>query len=107
MTFTFVEPERCARCGSYKKDECDHTHENDYLFRHVVDKEIVEINAVGEHRWQVLKDCVGEEWLLYEYIGTKESVEYEINNMHMGGIEDIPHIDTPENAPEYVFSEQQ
>ena len=109
MTFTFVEPDRCKLCGSYENnDTCDHTHENTYMFRHVVDKsKIVEIRAVGEHRWQVLKDEVGEEWLLYEYIGTDKDVQYIVENMHMGEVKDIPNVDTPENAPDYVFSDEQ
>ena len=107
MTFTFTATAECDICGAYlsSSDEvCDHDGEDTdtYVFRRLGEgaSSIRTVEATPAWLWGALKAEVGDEWLLYAYLGSVQMVEtfkkYE-------SLDDMKHLQLACDASERVI----
>lgn len=104
--FTFSATAECDVCGKYlsSSDEvCDHDgQEVDVrVFRRMNEgrDSIVGVKTTPSRKWNELKEKVGEDWIAYQYLGTKDHVNGMLHSEMWGGIEDLPKLAMSLQAP--------
>jgi hypothetical protein len=75
------------------------------MFRHLVEDNIVSVEACPGFHWYALKDMVGEEWIAYGWLGPKSSVKSMVGLVSWETIDDLPNmsmsLDAPNGVQEY------
>ena len=107
--FTITATAECDYCGnllSSSDEECDAcmpANRKRQLFRrinaHSAEIETIVVDATFGHKWQKLADELGEDWIAYEYLGPKESVEHMLTSGMWNTLADIPRREMSANAP--------
>lgn len=110
--FTFSATAECDVCGDYlssSDEECDHNGQNVEVrvFRRLYEgrDSLVGVKTVNSRKWQELKDKIGDDWIAYQYLGTKEHVNTLLRNGSWDGISDLPKISMSTDAPKDINSE--
>ncbi len=109
--FTFTSTAECDLCGAYlssSDDECDHDGQpiETHVFRRLSEgrDSMVGVECAIRHKWHALEEKVGEDWIAYQWLGTRESVENMLSGTMWDDIEDLPmramSLDAPEDLSE-------
>lgn len=113
MTFSFSATARCGKCGEYlssSEEECDHdgAEVQQQMFRHIASDtdEVVAVEATIGYKWHALKRERGEDWIAYEWLGPRESVQNMVGTVTWDGIEDLPQRAMSLDAPAEVAEEE-
>jgi hypothetical protein len=107
--FSFTATAQCEKCGSYlssSNEKCDHdglTVEK-HVFRHISNgrDSITGVHSTAQHKWYALEEKLGEDWIEYEYIGPKQSVNRMLNSSTWDSVEDLPRQSMSLDAPRDV-----
>ena len=107
--FTFSSTAECDLCGAYlssSDEECDHDGKtvSKHIFRrlHEGRDSITGVECTYSQKWYKLEEKVGDDWIAYQYIGTKEQVNRWLTHGQWGGIGDLPMISMSTSAPSDV-----
>lgn len=107
--FTFSATTECEMCGkalSSSTDDCDHdgrpvaTH----VFRRMRGGRdtITGVESAPQYKWHKLSKKIGDDWIAYQYIGTRDNVDNMLDDSMFGDIEDLPMKEMALNAPDGV-----
>lgn len=107
--FSFTATARCDKCGTYlssSDEECDHDSEpvDKRLFRRIGEgrDSLVGVLTTPRWKWYRLKEKVGDDWIAYEYLGTKDHVNSMLDGVMWDSVEDLPKISMSIDAPKDV-----
>lgn len=107
--FTFSSTAECDVCGAFlssSDEECDHDAKS--VDKHVFRKlgegrdSLVGVKTTANYKWYALEEKVGEDWIAYQYLGPKGSVENMASGPVWDSIEDLPHQTMAVDAPSDV-----
>jgi hypothetical protein len=106
--FSFSATAECHVCGEYlsaSDEECDHDGYDvqTFVFRRLNSgrESMVGVESVATRKWHDLEEKVDDDWLAYEYIGTREQVEKRLSK-YWDSVEDLPQISMSIHAPDDV-----
>lgn len=110
--FTFTATARCDVCGQYlssSNEDCDHngvTAEK-HVFRQMGNgrESLVGVRATPKWKWYQLEEIVGDDWIKYEYLGSKDTVNNLLNSSTWDSVEDLPKVSMSLDAPSDVGEE--
>lgn len=112
--FTFSATAECDVCGAYlssSDEECDHNGEtvDVRVFRrmHEGRDSLVGVETVPSRKWHELKDRVGDDWIAYQYLGTKDQVNKMLQSGMWDGVDDLPKVSMSLDAPKDVNSDDE
>lgn len=104
--FSFSATAECDKCGTYlsaSDESCDHNGEpvQVHVFRrlHGDRDTITGIESTMSYKWSLLKEKIGDDWIAYQYIGTRESIHTMIRNMKWNSIKELPMQEMSLDAP--------
>lgn len=104
--FSFSSTAECGMCGNYlsaSNESCDHGGKvvSVHVFRrlHGGRDSITGVKTTHVYKWQKLQEKLGEEWIAYQYIGTRESVHTMLRTGMWHSIEELPMQEMSLNAP--------
>lgn len=107
--FSFSATAECDICGAYlsaSDEECDHGGEDiqTFVFRRLNGgrESMVGVESVATRKWHVLADKVDDNWIAYEYIGTREQVERRLSIGLWDSVSDLPKVSMAIDAPDDV-----
>jgi len=107
--FTFTSTAECNVCGEYlssSDDECDHNgyEVKTFVFRRLNEgrESMTGVKSVATQKWYDLEEKIGDDWIAYQYIGTKDQVESMLSGSMLDDIEDLPMISMSTDAPKDV-----
>lgn len=66
---------------------------------------MVGVETTAQHKWQKLSEKVGDDWIAYQYLGTREEVTSMLESHLWDGVGDLPMRSMAVNAPEGTGSE--
>lgn len=96
--FDFSATANCDECGAYlssSDEDCDHDGYpvNTHVFRRLGEgRESMEgVESTVRYKWDALEQRVGDRWIAYEWLGTKESVTNAIGT-HWESVEELPAL---------------
>jgi len=110
MGFSFTATAECDYCGQLlgsSDEDCDHDGDTvrSRVFRRLGEgrDSLVGVKATHDWKWYKLAEEVGEDWIAYEYLGTRE----EVNSMLSvrGSVADLPRLSMSLSAPRDVNDE--
>jgi hypothetical protein len=100
--FTFTETAQCELCGNYlseSDDSCDHDGfaVNKHIFRTVGEgrDSITGVKSTIRNKWNRLEEKVGDEWIEYEWIGTKEHTISLLKSSMWDSVKELPRKEMP------------
>lgn len=107
MGFSFSATAQCDLCGEYlssSEEDCEHNGAEPIqsMFRRIGTSEAVTVRACPGWHWYKLKDVVGEDWIAYEWLGPKPSVQNMVGTVSFEELSDVPSQEISTNAPEGV-----
>ena len=112
MGFDLKASARCDKCGNYlssSSEECDHDGEevNRQFFRRTVrgEPETMVVEATPPWKWYRLAQVMEEDWIAYEWCGTRSQVKSMIAEDMWDDVSDIPKIAMSVDAPSDVEEE--
>lgn len=99
--FTFSATTQCDLCGTYlsSSDEtCDHNGKtiSVHLFRRLREgrDSLIGVESAPSQKWNLLEEKVGDDWIAYQYIGTRSTVTSMLSGGHTWNtIEELPLIE--------------
>lgn len=104
--FTFSATAECNKCGRYissSDKECDHNGHtvNKHLFRRLGEgrSSMTGVLSTSMYKWVKLEEKIGEEWIEFVYIGTKDSVENMLNSSSWDSVAGLPTQSMSYEAP--------
>ena len=110
--FSFTSTAVCDYCGNMlgssdeECDECEPEDRKQQVFRRLTSEgdspDTIMVDAVGQHRWHKLEEEVGEDWIAYEWLGPRESVQKMVGSYMWETIQDIPKRQMSIDAPDDV-----
>lgn len=110
--FTFTATAECDYCGgllSSSDEDCDSCSESDIhqqMFRRISsdedNPETLAVMATHDYKWYKLEREVGDDWIAYEWLGPRESVQNMIGLHMWETIHDIPKRAMSLDAPNDV-----
>jgi len=107
--FTFTSTAECDMCGMYlssSDDKCDHDgHEvKTHVFRRIGEgrKSITGVESTAKYKWYKLEEKVGDEWIAYQWVGPRESVDRMISSTSWDSIAELPSMEMSIRAPDDV-----
>jgi len=113
--FTFSSTVECDYCGSMltasdeECDECSPEDREQQVFRRLTSDgdspETIMVEAVGRHRWYRLEEEVGDEWIAYEWLGPRTSVQRMLADDGCETLQDVPRQKMSLHAPSDVGAE--
>jgi len=111
--FSFTATASCEKCGAYlqSSDEvCEHGGQTvkTHVFRKIGcgRESIVGVDATIRHKWQRLEERVGDDWIKYEWLGSKESVNNMLKSNAWSSVSELPSQATSLDAPDDVIDDQ-
>lgn len=102
--FTFTSTAECSICGEYlssSDEDCD--HDGNQVDKHVFRRigggrdDIIGVKSTVLHKWRRLYDKVGDDWIAYQYLGTREHVNLLLHDHD--NVSDIPMMMMAPDAP--------
>jgi uncharacterized protein YfiM (DUF2279 family) len=117
MGFSFTATAKCDACGQLlgsSTEECDHdgASVNIHVFRKLGEgrESLVGVEATATYKWYALAEDVGEDWIAYQYIGTKGHTNSMLDGVSYSSVEELPHIsmscDAPADVEDEIFDEE-
>lgn len=107
--FTFSATAECDLCGAYlssSDEDCDHDGQpvDVHVFRRLSDgrESMIGVECAIRYKWYALEEKVGDDWIAYQWLGTRESVENMLSGNMWESIEDLPHRAMSLDAPNDV-----
>lgn len=104
--FTFTSTTECNLCGAYlssSDDECNHNGQSIdiHVFRRMSEgrDSMVGVECAISYKWYALEEKVGDDWIAYQWLGTRESVESMLNGTVWDDVSDLPKRAMSLNAP--------
>lgn len=102
MGFSFTATAQCDLCGAYlssSDEECDHEGENVtyQMFRRIGTDELLSVEASDSWKWQRLEE-LRDDWIAYQWLGSKERVKSFVSTPTWDGPEDVPHLEMSVDA---------
>lgn len=111
--FTFTATAECELCGAYlssSDEECDHDGRpvDKHLFRRLSEgrDSLIGVRSTARQKWYRLEEKVGDDWIAYEYLGTKDTVNSMLDGMMWESVEDLPKIAMSIDAPNDVGEDE-
>ncbi len=109
--FSFKATAECQLCGAFlssSDEDCGHDGRevHSQVFRRIGGgrDDIVGVKSTTPHKWHKLEEKVGDDWIAYQWLGPRESVN---SMLHLwGDIEDIPHRAMSVDAPNDVGNDE-
>lgn len=108
-SFTFSATARCDKCGnmlSSSDESCNHNGESvqKHFFREITasDPKVMQVETTHSWRWYALAEATSDEWIKYEWLGKRETVNTLLSGRNYESIEDLPKQGTPLDAPNDV-----
>jgi len=109
--FTFTSTSECDLCGAYlssSDEDCDHDGQSVgvHVFRRMNEgrDSMVGVECAIRYKWYKLEEKVGEDWIAYQWLGTRESVESMLSGAMWDDVEDLPmramSLDAPSDVGE-------
>jgi len=106
--FTFTSTAECDKCGAYlsaSDEECDHDGQpvDVHVFRRINEgrESMIGVECAIRYKWHALEEKIGEDWIAYQWLGTRESVENMLNG-YWDSVEDLPKRAMSLDAPSDV-----
>lgn len=107
MTFSFTATAQCDACGqllSSSDEDCDHDGRSvdAHVFRRLGEgrESLIAVETTILWKWYRLKELVEDDWIAYQWLGTKEYVNSLLTPER--GIKELPHIEMSCDAPQDV-----
>jgi len=107
--FSFSATAECDLCGAYlsaSDEECDHDgwEVNKHVFRRLGEgrESMTGVRCTARYKWYKLEEKIGDDWIAYEYLGTKDHVNSMLKSSMWDGFGDIPKISMSTDAPRDV-----
>lgn len=104
--FTFTSTAECELCGKFlssSDEDCDHDGQivETHLFRRIGGgrDSLVGVECTVRRKWHKLEEKVGDDWIAYEWLGPRSSVEAMVNGIMWDSIEDLPMMEMSADAP--------
>jgi len=118
MGFSFTATAQCDYCGQLlgsSDEECDHDgwEVETYVFRRLGEgrDSLVGVEATAKYKWYKLAEEIGEDWIAYEFLGTKSHVNSMLDGSMWESVEDLPKIsmsvDAPRDVNDEVFDDEE
>lgn len=94
--FTFTSTAECELCGAHMSSsnaECDHggNRVENHLFRRLNSTDTISVKSTGLYKWEKLSENV-DEWIAYQYLGPRESVESMLSSTLWSDVSDVPIV---------------
>lgn len=110
MGFSFTATAQCDACGqllSSSDEDCDHEGKpvEKHIFRRLGEgrDSLVGVKSTPQWKWFSLKEKIGnDDWIAYQYIGRKETVNAMLSKQLYRSVEDIPTITMSCQAPDGI-----
>lgn len=107
MGFSFSATAQCDLCGEYlsaSDEECDHGGKivAEQMFRSMIEDTIISVKACRGWQWQSLEERVGDEWIGYVWLGSKDHVKNMTSGPVWNSVEEIPYRAMSTDAPDGV-----
>lgn len=100
-------------CGAYlssSDEECDHDGYDvqTFVFRRLKGgrDSMTGVESVATRKWHDLREKVGDDWIAYEYIGTREQVNNRLKMRAWDSVSDLPQVSMSIHAPDDVRGEE-
>lgn len=111
--FSFTATAECDYCGNLlgssdgNCDECSEEGRYQQFFRAIGDREphVICVEATHDYKWYKLASEVGEDWIAYEWLGPRESVQSMVGLSSWETIDDVPGRAISADAPNDVADE--
>lgn len=110
--FSFVGTAECDYCGgtlSSSDEDCDHDGQSvdTHVFRRMGGgrASMKGVKSTPQYKWHRLKENVGDDWIAYQYIGTKQHVNSMLNGRMWSDVADLPTIAMSPSAPSELSEE--
>jgi len=107
--FTFSAGGECELCGKHlpgPDDDCDHDGQpiDVHIFRRLREprESMKGVKSAPRYKWHKLAEKVGEDWIAYQYLGTRESVDGMLSSSVFGSFEELPVRSMSLAAPDDV-----
>lgn len=76
------------------------------MFRRITSEEdkpaVITVEATGNHKWYKLESEMSDDWIAYEWLGPRWSVQNMVGSQMFETIEDVPKRAMSFNAPDDV-----
>lgn len=109
MGFSFTATAQCDYCGNLlgsSDEDCDHDGApvKKHTFRRIAEgrDSLTGVKSTQSFKWHKLKEEVGDSWIGYEYLGTKESVNTMLKELNYGSVDELPKVCMSLAAPAEV-----
>jgi len=96
-------------CGAYlssSDENCDHDGNpvSKHVFRRVArgGESVTGVKCAPQYKWNKLHEKVGDEWIGYEYLGTKQHVNNMLDGIMWNSVKELPRISMSLHAPNEV-----
>jgi hypothetical protein len=103
--FSFSATAECEYCGAYLESssaDCDHNGvpAKKHVFRQIsaTNSSITGVVATPKYKWQKLQEKVGDDWIEYEYLGPKHTVNSLLGTKGYTSVDDVPRISMSTDA---------
>lgn len=117
MGFSFTATAQCDECGQLlgsSDEECDHDGwpVDKHVFRRIGGgrDSLIGVKSTALWKWYKLAEKVDEDWIAYEYLGTKDTVNSMLDGTFWDGVEDLPKVsmsvDAPNDVNETILDEE-
>lgn len=110
--FTFTSAAQCELCGNHlssSDEDCDHdgTPVDTYVFRRLSGgRETMKgVECAESYKWHKLEEKVGDDWIAYQFIGSRSHVEGMLSEPMWDGVSDLPIRSMATHAPDDVGAE--
>jgi hypothetical protein len=110
--FSFTATAECHYCGNLlgsSDDECENCSDDDreqHVFRKMdADDgpiETIMVEATMRYKWYKLHDEIGDDWIAYEWLGPRPSVQRMLEMDVWDTLQDIPQREMSLDAPNDV-----
>lgn len=112
--FSFSSTAQCDYCGNMLSasdedcDECSPADRSQQMFRRITSDDdapdTIVVEATPKHKWYKLQAELGEDWIAYEWLGPRPSVQKMVGTYAWDTIHDIPKRQMSLDAPNDVDS---
>lgn len=117
MGFSFTATAECDHCGQLlgsSDENCDHNGRTveKHLFRRLGEgrDSLTGVQTTAPYKWYSLAEDIGEDWIAYQYLGTKQHVNALLESKACDSIEEMSYISMSTKAPpdvnEDVFEQE-
>lgn len=96
--FTFTSTAECDACGEYlssSSDDCDHRGQpvETHVFRRLGEgrDSMAGVECTVRYKWNALEEKLGDEWIQYQWLGTREDVESMLSRGMWKSVGELPH----------------